>query len=150
MGNKTCFILSRYCRPLPNKSHEDDEVKDLRILKLMSKKCYIFSCYEAVVEANLNDSGEINDCKCHNLTSEVDGEANKNDTLETYISMVVPFMDNEEHHCAAHEDFVPELFCNDHIECNEPIFRLVDDLEKQMVNSILNIAYPCKGCSCEA
>ena len=123
MGNKTCLIISRYCRPLPDKSHEDDEVKDLRILKLMAKKCYIFSCYEAVVEANLNDSGEINDCRCHNLKSEVDGEANKNDTLETMISMVVPFMDNEEHHCAAHEDFVPELFCTDHIECNEPIFR---------------------------
>ena len=94
----------------------------MRILKLMAKKCYIFSCYEAVVEAHLNDSGEINDCQCHNLTSEEDREDNKNNTLETMISMV-PFVDNQEHHCAAHEDFVPELFCNDHIECNEPIFR---------------------------
>ena len=122
MVNKTCLHLSRYCRPLPDKSHEDDEVKDLRILKSMAKKCYIFSCYEAVVEAHLNDSGEINDCQCHNLTSEEDREDNKNNTLETMISMV-PFVDNQEHHCAAHEDFVPELFCNDHIECNEPIFR---------------------------
>ena len=123
MGNKTYLHLSRYCRPLPHKSHEDDEVKDLRILKLMAKKCYIFSCYEAVVEANLNDSGDINDCQCQNLTSEVDHVANKNDnTLETMISMV-PFMDNQEHYCAAHGDFKPELFCDNHIECNEPIFR---------------------------
>ena len=95
--------------------------KDLRILKLMAKKCYIFSCYEAVVEANLNESGEINDCKCHNLRSEVDGEADRNGTLETMISMV-PFMENEEHHCAAHEDFVPELFSIQHATICPSIF----------------------------
>ena len=30
----------------------------------------------------------------------------------------VPF-----HYCPAHDYFVPNLFCREHLECNDPIYR---------------------------
>ena len=48
-----CLDLSYYLKPDIKSMNECDEVKDLRILKLMVKKSYIFSCYEAVIGKNI-------------------------------------------------------------------------------------------------
>ena len=32
-------------------------------------------------------------------------------------------LEEKEHTCAASADFEPELFCEDHVECNDPMFR---------------------------
>ena len=102
---------SRYCKSFPSRFHEEDEVKDLRILKLMAKTSYIFSCYEAVTESKMDNHGEINDCGCQSMTSRQDSFV-----LETWIGDLDTGIPMEsKHFCAANEDFEPELFCEDHV-----------------------------------
>ena len=51
----------------------------------MAKKCYIFSCYEAVVEAKM-ENGEINDCKCQDMILE-DSKEEANDKSTTFLPL---------------------------------------------------------------
>ena len=108
---------SRYCRSLPSK--QEDEVKDLRILKLMAKKSYIFSCYEAVIESKMDHNGQINDCECQSTISMMDSCDGVPLKTETRVSF------ERQHSCASNVYFEPDLFCADHVECNDPIFRYI-------------------------
>ena len=47
-----------------NELKESDEARDLKTLRLMAKKEYLFACYEIVVEEKRGEDDEIQDCNC--------------------------------------------------------------------------------------
>ena len=106
-----------------------DEVNDLNILRLMSKKSYIVSCFEAVVEAKMaaaSISDHKSDCRCHTF---VDGtlsskDIEENDDNENHLMTDRKMNEDLEfHYCPAHENFKPNMHCTEHVECNDPIYR---------------------------
>ena len=105
-----------------------DEVNGLQILRLMAKPSYILACYECAVDKTFSDDNHkpkihfkgfnkkrsfhrlaidkqmsIDICNCHHADSEI-----------------------EFHYCPANPKFVPSLDCQDHLECNDPIFKCFD------------------------
>ena len=113
---------SRYCKSLPIGFHEEDEVKDLRILKLMAKTSYILSCYDAIIETKVDENGEINDCGCQSTFN----SRHDSFVLETPIrDLGTRILIESKHFCADNKDFERELFCTVHVECNDPIFMYV-------------------------
>ena len=84
----------------------------------MATPAYIFACYECVASKtmhNLNDANNPNDnsnhdCNNHNNPND---NHNQNDV-------------NKKHLCPANPDFIPDMNCEDHVECNDPIFRYLE------------------------
>ena len=74
----------------------------------MATPAYIFACYECVANKtmhNLNDANNPNDNSNHGCNNHNQNDINKN------------------HLCPADPDFIPDMNCEDHVECNDPIFR---------------------------
>ena len=108
-----------------------DEVNDLNILRLMAKRSYIISCYESVVESkNYSNEKESDfseppgspgyfqgaeDCQCYTENTTIGIEMNSYENIEKE--------DIEFHYCPAHKFFKPNMHCNQHVECNDPIYR---------------------------
>ena len=82
-----------------------DHLNELKILRMMTKPVYIMARYAATLEASkvLNDEiGEYH-CDCHTGQGEDDF-----------------------HFCPASVKFMVSNFCEQHIECNDPIFFCFD------------------------
>ena len=98
-----------------------DEVNELNILKMMSEPCYILACYECVFDKYLkniikNDVGQV---------QYVSGVARR---LYQYVSHLQRQVSHyctcsSEHHCPDNPNFIPSMECDNHLECNDPIFR---------------------------
>ena len=98
----------------------EKDSKDLKILKMMATKSYIFGCYYAMVETK-----GIQDCICDKIsvTSESHEHRRLSDTAVIFFKTVLP-RDQDFHTCPASEDFLPDFMdCMDHVECNDPISR---------------------------
>ena len=89
---------------------------------MMARKNYILSCYEVMVESKipvgkkqLKKMGvDIDDCTC---------AVNNGYTAIPGAQMSIKGSNVPFHYCPAHDDFVPNLFCREHLECNDPIYR---------------------------
>ena len=101
----------------------DDEVNNLTILKMMARKNYMLSCYEVMVDSKITKTHQkqlkkmgidIDDCTC----SVNNGYAAIPGAQMSIKGSNVPF-----HYCPAHDYFEPNLFCREHLECNDPIYR---------------------------
>ena len=82
-----------------------DHLNELKILRMMTKPVYIMAQYVATLEASkvLNDETGEYHCDCHTGQGEVDF-----------------------HYCPASVKFMVSNFCEQHIECNDPIFFCFD------------------------
>jgi hypothetical protein len=133
MTMPTVFIAQNEGLTNSNLFDGGDEVNDLNILRLMAKRSYIISCYESVVESknysdsdtNDSDSSEppgspgyfqsAEDCQCYTENIKISVEMNSFENIEKE--------DFEFHYCPAHAYFKPNMHCNQHVECNDPIYR---------------------------
>ena len=82
-----------------------DHLNELKTLRMMTKPVYIMAQYVATLEASKvlhDETGEYN-CDCHTGQGEDDF-----------------------HFCPASVKFIPSNFCEQHIECNDPIFLCFD------------------------
>ena len=79
-----------------------DKVHDLHVMKLMVKKEYIFSCYEAAVNMNQHVQG----CHCHG---------------QSKVAMIEECIQSS-FNCHSNS---PDIYCTviNHVECFDPIFR---------------------------
>ena len=95
-----------------------DVVNDLHLLRLMAKPSYILSCYNSVAEKCFMDNNQRlhNSCNCSQNEDSVDA-ASKH---YYYVRR------DEVHYCPAHPQFFPSMTCQEHLECNDPIFRCFD------------------------
>ena len=55
------------------------------------------------------------DCHCYTEDTTIGLEMNSNEDIEKE--------DVEFHYCPAHSNFKPNMHCNQHVECNDPIYR---------------------------
>ena len=98
-----------------------DEVNDLHLLRLMAKPSYILSCYDSVAERtykNLNNDTDMHlSCDC-----------SQSEALDTVPKRSIRYyVDRDDfHYCPAHPRFFPSMSCQEHLECNDPIFRCFD------------------------
>ena len=122
----TVFVTQNEDLTTSNLFDGGDEVNDLNILRLMAKRSYIISCYESVVESkNYSNTPEspgspgyfrgAEDCNCYTEDTTIGLEMNSNENIEKE--------DVEFHYCPAHSNFKPNMHCNQHVECNDPIYR---------------------------
>ena len=105
-----------------------DEVSNLTILRMMARKNYILNCYEVMVESKIQTNravsrllpgGEIDDCTC----------ASTKDNWNNSIRAGFPTNPNIHFHfCPSNVHYKPNLFCKEHLECNDPIYRFVSGL----------------------
>ena len=89
---------------------------------MMARKNYILSCYEVMVgskipvgQRHMKKLGvDIDDCTC----AVKNGYTSIPGAQMSIKGSNVPF-----HYCPANDYFVPNLFCKEHVECNDPIYR---------------------------
>ena len=93
-----------------------DEVNDLHLLRLMAKPSYILSCYDSVAERTYTktDHNQRQNHSCH--CSQIEAQ----DTIARRM------IQGAVHYCPAHPRFFPSMSCQEHLECNDPIFRCFD------------------------
>ena len=131
MTMPTVFVTQNEGLTNSNLFDGGDEVNDLNILRLMAKRSYIISCYESVVESKCysctKDSDSLEspgspgyfqgaeDCQCYTENTTIGIEMNSYENIEKE--------DIEFHYCPAHKFFKPNMHCNQHVECNDPIYR---------------------------
>ena len=80
-------------------------MNDLNLLKLMAKPSYVLACYYYIAEKTIekwNTDGIMQSYGCHCWEENVD------------------------HFCPAHPKYNPNMKCQDHMECSDPIFRCFD------------------------
>jgi len=101
-----------------------DEIKQLHVLRAMSRPCYIFCCYQAVSEAAKVGKHEA---ECFNSACDCHGGVTR--PFERSPSPVGGFNGvmagqvTSDHHCPDSPKFTPKYGCTDHPACNDPIFR---------------------------
>ena len=105
---------------IPNPMGFDDlpleDRKNLKILKMMASKSYIFGCYQAMLETK-----SFQNCICDQL-SVVTLRSNRQSKARFLES--IRSRKHIPQQCPAEEDFVPNfLDCTLHVECNDPISR---------------------------
>ena len=111
-------------RPDLNLFEGGDEVNDLHLLRLMAKPSYILSCYNSVAEKTFKDNNQRlhHSCDCSQNEDSVDTTTSKY-SIKHYYYYVCK---DEFHYCPAHPRFFPSMSCQEHLECNDPIFRCFD------------------------
>ena len=93
----------------------NDEINDLKILRLMVTPAYVFSCYLSILdgsEASIKQSSnkKMEECSCIKKSRMHTGRIDK---IECHL-------------CPANNDFVPITNCRQHLECNDPIYTCID------------------------
>jgi len=105
----------------PRKSRPHyDEIKQLHVLRAMTKPCYIFSCYVEVSKANIGKNGSLPECissmcDCHGSRAARSTPGGLNLMLAGEVS--------GDHCCPNSIRFAPKYGCTNHPACNDPIFR---------------------------
>ena len=110
--------------------HEDnfegaDDLKQLKILRMMAQTSYIIACYLTTLEASNVIQKDERRYKC-SCVSEVNQE--------------------DFHYCPASNKFVPSYDCRQHIECNDPIYRCFNISQKcsHLSNRVPEFGEECK------
>ena len=95
---------------MADKTHVDansDEIKDLKILRLMATPSYICACYLSAIDSS--------------------GLKNKaNGSNSAYCTCSQDVTNVGYHVCPANEHFIPVSKCRQHPECNDPIYACLD------------------------
>ena len=102
------FLSNNALNSATDKTHaNNDEIKDLKILRLMASSAYVFSCYLSAVETSGITTnakrGSSGNCSCM-----------QNEKTKEY------------HVCPANDYFIPVTNCREHPECNDPIYACFD------------------------
>ena len=84
-----------------------DEIKDLKILRLMATPSYIFACYLSAID-------------CSGLTNK------GNSSNSGYCTCSQDVTNANYHVCPANQHFIPVSKCRQHPECNDPIYACLD------------------------
>ena len=102
-----------------------DEVNDLHLLRLMAKPSYILSCYDSVAERTYTktDHNQRQNHSCHCSQIEAQDTIARR-TIQGAVRSY--YYVGEDHYCPAHPRFFPSMSCQEHLECNDPIFRCFD------------------------
>ena len=111
---------SSFLDPFGYNETPTEDSKDLKILKMMATKSYIFGCYQAMLETQ-----GIQNCICDKINIVPDPPEHRisSDTAAIFFKTVLP-RDQDYHTCPANESFLPDFMdCTDHVECNDPISR---------------------------
>ena len=96
----------------------------LKLLRMMATKSYILGCYQAMIETK-----GIKDCQCGPKQTVIprgyDFETWRSESM--FLQMGISQIKVKTYHeCPISEDFRPDFMdCEDHVECNDPISRLV-------------------------
>ena len=101
-------------RSAPEK--DDDDVRDVFVLKNLTKPCYILSRYLMAAENNeyfrfLNGESDVNYCDCQKSQS---CEWAMRDYYEHQADL---------HKCPRSLAYIPVATCNKHVECSDPVAR---------------------------
>ena len=112
-------------RPDLNLFEGGDEVNDLHLLRLMAKPSYILSCYDSVAEKTYTktDHNQRQNHSCHCSQIEAQDTIARR-TIQGAVRSY--YYVGEDHYCPAHPRFFPSMSCQEHLECNDPIFRCFD------------------------
>ena len=102
-SSKSKYTVTDKTQTDPN----SDEIKDLKILRLMATPAYIFACYLSAIDSagitNRSNVGSSTYCTCSQDVNNVDY-----------------------HVCPLNEHFIPVARCRLHLECNDPIYSCLD------------------------
>ena len=124
--NANCICYTKWRLTTSDLFDRGDEVNDFNILRLMAKRSHIISCYKSVVESKTYSNSQespvlsgyfrgAEDCHCYTEDTTIGLEMNSNENIEKE--------DVEFHYCPAHSNFKTNMHCNQHVECNDPIYR---------------------------
>jgi hypothetical protein len=89
----------------------NDEIRNLRLLGLISKPSYVIACYVSMTEkCEWSDNPDL--CECH---PEAVSYPN--------FAKIIEIKAEGFHYCPTHQKFDADMLCTRHLECNDPITR---------------------------
>ena len=113
----------------PGARFEDgDDLKQLKLLRIMSTPVYIMACYVTTLEMSNVCSNEKRSYNCSCIS----------DTFK-----------EDFHYCPGNKKFTISHFCRQHIECNDPIYVCFDIAQKcsGLANRVPEFSEECKEIS---
>ena len=96
-----------------------DQIQRLRIMELAVNPTYILACYTSLT--GKYDWRTPLHCEC----SEECQNHKQSKSTETNSATILPqkMLEEDFHYCPTHTNFEPDILCDQHLECNDPVTR---------------------------
>lgn len=123
-GSMMQGIMQLAFQRVENKEDESfeasDQIQNLRVMELAVNPSYILACYTSL--ADKYDWSEPIACECSNEHPNYSQCKSIGSTSGIYYLSQKVF-DEGFHYCPTHNKFAPNVLCDQHLECNDPVTR---------------------------